>query len=209
MEQLLNSLQDTLQSTAFVTFVRESNSVLAYPTILAFHTFGMAFLVGLSVAISLRILGIFPSLPLAPLARLFPLIWLGFWVNAVSGLVLLSLTPADFLTMPVFYIKLAAIAGAVISIRSLRVSVFGDRAGLHARTEPVNGKIFARTTLTLWLVAISAGRLTAYSFDIQWRSAIAILVLAVLLFAGYRATRRVPPSGKVARQAARPASSGY
>lgn len=209
MQQLLASLQETLQSTAFVTWVREADSVLVYPTILAAHTFGMAFLVGLSAVIALRILGVVPALPLAPLEKFFPLIWLGFWVNAVSGVVLLSLTPADFLTNAVFYIKLLAIAGAVASVRLLRISVFGDPARLNTEPVPVKGKILAGTSLTFWAVGVTAGRLVSYPVFTQWRAAIAVLILTALLVAGYNAARRFRLSNKSAPQAARRASTGY
>lgn len=209
MQQLLVAFQDALQQTAVITWVRETNSVLVYPTVLAGHTFGMAFLVGLSSLIALRVLGVFPSLPLAPLETFFSLIWLGFWVNAVTGVVLFSLEPAKFLMEPDFYIKLLAIAGAVVTVRSLQVNVFGGPARLHAKTEPTNGKALAVTTLTFWLVAITAGRLTAYSGFTQWRVAIAVAITTALFVAGYRAIRRLRPSDKLARHAARPASTGY
>lgn len=67
-----------LEENALSTSVRESR--LLYPTILALHSVGMAFLVGLSAAIDLRILGCAPRLPLAPMERFFPVMWLGFWV---------------------------------------------------------------------------------------------------------------------------------
>jgi hypothetical protein len=75
----------SIENSGFATWVREAPSVLAYPTVLALHTFGMAFLVGTNAAIDLRILGVAPGLPLAPMERFFRVMLLGFWVNAVSG----------------------------------------------------------------------------------------------------------------------------
>jgi hypothetical protein len=209
MQQLLAAFQDTLQSTAFVTWVRETNSVLVYPTILAGHTFGMAFLVGLTSLISLRVLGVFPSLPLAPLEKLFSLIWLAFWVNAATGVVLFSLEPAKFLMDSDYYVNLLAIAGAVLTVISLRKSLFADPARLHAKTISPDAKVLAVRTLVLWLVAITAGRLTAYAGFTQWRSAIAVAITAALFVGGYRVTRRLRPPDKLARHAERPASAGY
>ena len=77
-----------LEATGFSTWVRESPSIFAFPVILLFHTIGMALCVGVSAGINLRILGFAPSLPLSPLQRLFPILWLGFWVNAITGTVL-------------------------------------------------------------------------------------------------------------------------
>ena len=174
----------SIENSGFATWLREANTVLAYPTVLAMHTFGMAFLVGPNAAIDLRILGIAAGLPLGPMERFFRLMWLGFWLNAASGVVLLSLTPLTFLTTPVFYIKLAAIAAAVVNLRLLRSRVFGNRANLDTRPVPMEGKILAGTSLTFWTVAIFAGRVTAYKGFIQRQTALALLIaIAMVLLA--------------------------
>ena len=77
-----------LENSALGTWVRESTSVWAYSGLISFHAFGLAFVVGLSWMIALRVLGFAPSLPLAPMEKLFPAIWIAFWVNAVSGIAL-------------------------------------------------------------------------------------------------------------------------
>ena len=171
----------SIENSGFATWLREAPTVLAYPTVLALHTFGMAFLVGTNAAIDLRILGVAPGLPLAPMERFFRLMWLGFWVNALSGVVLLSLTPITFLTTPVFYIKLAAIALAVTNLRLLRSQVFGNRANLDTRPVPMEGKILAVTSLVFWTVAIFAGRVTAYKGFIQRQTALALLIVAAVV----------------------------
>lgn len=50
----------------------------------------MGVVVGISTMIGLRLLGISPKIPVQPLERLYPLIWVGFWVNAVTGTALLK-----------------------------------------------------------------------------------------------------------------------
>src|SRR3989304_1828995 len=123
-------LLESIENSGFAIWLREAPTVLAYATVLAAHALGMAILVGLSAMIALRILGFAPSLPLAPLEKFFPLMWVGFWVNALSGLVLLSLTPVAFLTNPTFYIKMLGITGAIVSMQFFRTSVFGHSATL-------------------------------------------------------------------------------
>jgi len=181
----------SIENSGFATWVREANTVLAYPTVLAFHTFGMAFLVGTNAAIDLRILGVAPRLPLAPMERFFPVMWLGFWINALSGVVLLSLTPITFLTTPVFYIKLLAVMLAVANIRLLKRQVFGNPANLDTRPVPMEGKILAGTSLAFWTVAILAGRVTAYSGFVQRQTALAVLIVAVLVLLAGSITPRV------------------
>ena len=60
-----------LEELALSTWVREAPTVWGYPTVLTLHTFGMSVLVGTSAVLSLRILGVGGTIPLAPLARDF------------------------------------------------------------------------------------------------------------------------------------------
>ena len=78
-----------MEQTPLSLWVRESGSVWAYPTVLFFHTAGLALLVGMNAAVDARILGVAKELPLHPLEKLFPFMWTGFWINAFSGVVLL------------------------------------------------------------------------------------------------------------------------
>ena len=82
-----------LSRTAPAVWARESESIWAYPTILFLHTLGLGVLVGFTTAIDFRILGFSSSLPLVPMGRFFRLVWIGFWINALSGTALLVMAP--------------------------------------------------------------------------------------------------------------------
>ncbi len=184
------SLLASLENSGFATWVRESPSLLAYPLFIVLHTIGLGLLVGVSAGIALRILGFAPLLPLRPMERFFPIMWLGFWINALSGVVLLAAGATSFLTNPTFYVKLAAIALAVANLRRLRTAVFSDPASLGTNPVPMRGKILAGTLLTFWAIAITAGRVTSYSGSVPWETAGAVLIVAVVMFlAGYVAAR--------------------
>src|SRR5262249_57366534 len=96
----------SLENSAFGTWVRGPGSLWAYPTILFMHTVGLGFLVGLNVAIDLRILGVAPQLPLAPFERFYRIMWTAFWINTLSGSALLIADATTKLTNGVFYIKM-------------------------------------------------------------------------------------------------------
>ena len=182
----------SIENSGFSTWVREADTIFAYGTVLALHTFGMAFLVGTSTAIDLRILGFAPRLPLAPMERFFPVLWLAFWVNALTGLVLVACSPIKFLTAdPDFYIKLVAIACAIVTLRLLRREVFHrNPASLDTTPVSTKAKTLAGASLTFWAGAILAGRLTAYEPFIEIPSALAFLIVAVvMLLAGFVASR--------------------
>ena len=57
-----------IESSGFSQWVKQSGSLWAFPGILLVHTYGMAILVGIIAGIDLKILGMMPALPLAPLA---------------------------------------------------------------------------------------------------------------------------------------------
>ena len=124
----------------------------------------MALLVGSSVVIDLRILGVAPDLPLVPLKELYRVIWVGFWIQVVSGVFLLIAYPTKALTNPDFYIKLALIGLAVTITQVLKNRVFSDpslsEAGMMAK-----GKVFATWSLIFWVGAVTAGRMLAYTYS--------------------------------------------
>jgi cytochrome b561 len=90
--------------------------------------------------------------------------WLGFWVNASSGILLVMVDATKMLTNPLFYIKIGFITLAVVSGRLLWNQVFRDPFA-EKRPLQVTAKIWAVSSLLFWIAAITAGRLTAYLFS--------------------------------------------
>ena len=152
-----------LEATALSTWIRESTSVLAFPSILSLHTIGMGFAAGISAAVDLRILGFAPAMPLLELRKFLPVMWMGFWVNAASGVLLLIAYPTKAFTNPVFYLKLSFIALALLGVRWITRSVFGD-ASLDVKPATRRCKWLAGWSLVCWTGAITAGRLLAYTY---------------------------------------------
>src|SRR5437868_7734566 len=103
----------SLQNSAFTDWFLGSASIWTYPTVLTLHTVGMAMLVGASVAVALRLLNVGTGVPLARLLPLYRIIWIGFGINLVSGLILFVTEAADRAKDPVFFIKLASIGAAL------------------------------------------------------------------------------------------------
>ena len=151
---------DTIENLGLSTWVRESPSKLAYPTILWLHVMGMGVVVGISAMISLRLLGVSPKTPVQPLERLYPLIWFGFWVNAATGTALLMASASKRLVDPVFYAKMVFIFAGVAVLQLTRKKVFRSLGPDGAL--PANAGILAWAALICWLGAVTAGRLLAY-----------------------------------------------
>jgi hypothetical protein len=148
-----------IEATSLSTWLRDD--LWAFPVVLIFHTVGLAFLVGVNVAVDARILGLAQGVPLASLDRYFPVMWVGFWVNAMSGLALLLAYPTKALTNPLFYVKLACIAGGLLTAHAIRVSIRAQPAGqAYSRL-----RALAVASLLLWVVGITTGRLLAYTYS--------------------------------------------
>lgn len=152
-----------LESTALSQWVVSSPSLLAFPGILSFHAIGMGFAVGICLALDLRILGVAPGVQIAQMRRFVPVVWLGFWLNAISGVLLLIGYPTKALTNPVFYLKLLLIAVALVLFVRIGRRVFSD-TGDAAAESPIVRRL-AIASLVCWVGAITAGRFLAYTYS--------------------------------------------
>jgi hypothetical protein len=149
----------TIEESGLGLWVRDN----PFWAILSVHAIGMALLVGASIVIALRVLGAAPDLPLAPLRRLYPLIWAGFWIQVVSGVLLLIGYPTKSLTNPDFYLKLVLIAVGMVVMHLLRKRVFSDPA-LSEADMMIRGRTLAICSLLLWLSVVTSARLLAYTY---------------------------------------------
>jgi hypothetical protein len=145
-----------------------------FPFILYLHTLGLALIAGLSTAVALGILAMPAPVKRSPLVHLFPLMWTGLAINAVSGILLLIAYPAKALTNPVFYLKIVAIVIAVGIVQWMQRQ-FGGRSsfGQTGASVPLavtagidKLKRAAWALIGLWIIATVTGRLLAYTHSI-------------------------------------------
>ncbi len=153
----------SIEDSGLSTWLRESESPFAFYFVLLFHTFGLALLVGANTVVDLRILGYVPEIPLPPLKGLFRIMWLGFAINACTGALLLIAYPTKALTNPVFYLKLTIIGFAIWVMKMIEDRVFGD-SRLDESSMMARGASLAKWSICLWIGAITAGRLLAYTY---------------------------------------------
>ena len=120
----------------------------------------MAFVVGINVAVALCLAGYVPGIAMQPLLRFYALHWFAVAAIFLSGTALLLAYPAKALTNPVFYLKLLALTvGLVLAARFQRLI----RQGGLAEYKPPRLKSLAWLALSMWVVAITAGRFLAYT----------------------------------------------
>ncbi len=152
---------ELLESSALAVWVRESPSIFAYTLVLSLHAIGLAIVVGLSTLIALRLLGKAPAIPLAALSRLYPVLFCGFLINVLSGLLLFFAAATTMGTMPAFWIKMTLVfAGLGLGMRIKHRYI--DTAEVANEVAIPGARRLAVLSLTCWLCALVAGRMISY-----------------------------------------------
>lgn len=151
----------SIEQSGFSTWLRESGSIWAYPTVLTLHTIGLGVLVGGHWVISLRLLGQGRDVPLAIFAGLFKYMWAGFWINLLTGVLLLGADATTKATQAVFFIKMGFVIVGVVLVAVMRRTVYPGGLPI-TDTVPAAGRRLAWSSIAVWCAAIVAGRLMAY-----------------------------------------------
>ena len=157
MDQFLTSIQQS----GFARFIGESGSKWGYPFVLFMHTLGLGIVAGMSAGIALRVLGFGRGIAMESLDRLFPVMWFGFILSALSGLALLATDPVTKLHQTVFWVKLTLVFLGVINMQMMRNRIFRGPS-ISSGVMPSNARMLAMTSLFFWIGATTAGRLIAY-----------------------------------------------
>ena len=153
---------DYLQNLALANWVRTSPSLFAYTTVLTAHAVGLAIVVGVNTVIGLRLLGIARAIPLAGLRQLYGVVWFGFGINLVSGILLFIAEANSMAAMVAFWAKLALVALGMIVAELLKRYYFSDVASVQAGGVTPVGRNLAIASLACWYLALIVGRLTGY-----------------------------------------------
>lgn len=157
---MLETALTALEASAPAEYLRASR--YAYPLVNAAHILSLAALFGSILALDLRLLGLFRSVAIAPLAQMLPRISAtGLGLALVTGLALFSVQPFDYLAHPVFPVKLALIAfGAANALLLHRTP--GWQGMLANGAVPGLVRAAAALSLLAWSGAILAGRWLAF-----------------------------------------------
>jgi hypothetical protein len=134
-------------------FIRES--LWGYPIVLFCHAVGMATVMGVVVAVNMRVLGFAKELSVQAFARLFNIAWLGFFINLVSGLILFAGSTSSYVFQGAFQLKIGAIILGGILMKFVMGAVRDNK--------PIGTqKLLAVVCLLCWIVGVVTGRLMAY-----------------------------------------------
>src|SRR6516162_11609050 len=101
---------ESLENTGISLFIRESDSLLSFPTILTAHAFGYCFIMATNAIVSARMLGFATSIPFKPLRRLFPVMWIGLILTAITGGLLVMAAAEKRVPNPILWFNIILMA---------------------------------------------------------------------------------------------------
>jgi hypothetical protein len=136
----------------------------AYPATEALHIVGIGLLFGSVAIVDLRLIGLGRRVPVSALAG-FAVPWslAGFVLAAATGLLMFTAHAAEFLTLPVFILKMGLILAGGINAAILHAGVLRDtRAWDIGATTPRAAKVAGALSIALWVGVVACGRLLAY-----------------------------------------------
>jgi hypothetical protein len=149
-----------LQTTPVAQYLRTAR--WGYAALNTAHVFGIALLVGAILPLDLRLLGFWPRIPRADLARiLVPVSVVGLVIAAVTGPLLFTIRADEYAVLGVFQAKLVfivlGIAGALTLHRAYGLALEGAserRVATHAAV-----------SIVCWIGALVCGRMIAFVME--------------------------------------------
>jgi hypothetical protein len=150
-----------LEGSQFSAWVR--GELWGWPLALTVHAFGTALVIGFIFIISLRLLGLFETIPYAALNRLFPVLWVALVLQFLSGFTLWMAKPTQYVTDGAFVLKFALVIIGIVLTSSLDGTIKREAASWQAAGAVSSRAVkFVAATLLVWCSVLVAGRLTAY-----------------------------------------------
>lgn len=158
---MFDAALSALEASALGEGLRASR--YAYPLVNAAHILALATLFGSILALDLRLLGLWRSVPAAPLARVLPRVSaVGLAIAVLTGVALFSVQPFDYLAHPVFPVKLALIAFGAANALLLHCAAGWRNVLAGDCAVPRRVRAAAALSLLGWTGVIIAGRMLAF-----------------------------------------------
>ena len=136
-----------------------SSSIWGYPIALSIHALGMGVLVGISVMLALRVLGLADAIPRSAVMPYWRLAQAGFVVNLISGSALFMGSASSLAENWALYAKFGfLILSLILTYRMVKVSYRTQRGTKSG------DRVLAFSAICSWVLTIIFGRLIGYIF---------------------------------------------
>ena len=149
-----------LESSGYVSWMLGSE--LALQLMLTVHAFGLALTVGVVLALDLRLLGLYRTIPLTSLDRLLGIAWVGIGLNAVTGFSIFMTEATSYVTNVPFILKMVFVVVGSVSLVATQRLLRRNASVLEAGQVPPRGRGLALGSVVFWTMAVVTGRLIAY-----------------------------------------------
>jgi hypothetical protein len=150
-----------MEQTGYVEWMQ--TSLYGYPAMLTGHAIGLSLTVGVAIVVDLRLLGLYPTIPLARLRGLLAWAWAGIALNTTTGLMIFPTQATTYVTNVAFVTKmLSVVLGAVTVVLIQRALARDGTAWEAAGQVGSNGRMLAIGSVVFWIMAVATGRLIAY-----------------------------------------------
>jgi len=154
MQHVLESIGGTSIGNAVET------SIWIFPTLEILHFIGLAMVIGGIGLLDLRMLGAVKALSPAALHRLLPMVFIGFGINLVTGVLFFLSDPVGYGTNPSFRFKMLLVLLAGLNALWFELAYRRRIADWPADYDaPRLAKLLCAMSLLLWAGVITAGRL--------------------------------------------------
>jgi hypothetical protein len=154
----VEAILDALVASAPAQWLRFSR--WGYAAVNTTHVFGIALLVGAILPLDLRLLGLWRSVALEPLARvLVPAAATGLLLAVTTGAFLFITRATEYAALDLFLVKAALIATGAVHALTLHLGS-GLQNASRARLRTAGA-----ASLSIWVAALVCGRLLAFVDD--------------------------------------------
>jgi hypothetical protein len=140
-----------------------------YPAVETVHLIGIGLLFGSIAVLDLRLLGVSRTIPVSELARhVLPWTAASFALIVPSGFLMFTAHASEFVTSPVFVLKMGLILAAGLNAALFHVVVspsvgVWDSEEMRKLGPPPSARVSAAVSLLIWMAVIACGRLLAYT----------------------------------------------
>lgn len=163
MDSSSMTILDWMEQSGLGIWVAQSPA--GYYIMLAFHSLGLATLVGTSYVVNFRVLGLTKLVPYTALDRFYKIGIYGFYINLLSGIAIFISEANKAFYSNSFRWKMLLMVLAMICTVTLHRTVLQRTETLKGGEAPAAAKTLAAASFLFWTATIIVGRMMAYLTD--------------------------------------------
>ncbi len=158
---MINDIARAIADSSFNQLISETYWL--WPVLETLHFVGLSVMLGALLIIDLRMLGLYRSINADSTYSLLPLVWAGFILNLLTGMLFIIGDPTRYAINIGFQLKmmLIVIAGLNAALYHWKVSPVMSQWNETSAT-PAVARLVAITSLTAWMGVLLLGRLIPY-----------------------------------------------